>query len=89
MSEFPLRELRNNTASLIRRVQAGEDVVITVSGRAAARLVPVGPREGVGVTGAQLVATLAQIEPDPTWLEELALLRSDLGVLGQWGPDDH
>jgi prevent-host-death family protein len=39
-----LRELRQQASELVRRVEAGEAVTVTVSGRASARLVPVTPR---------------------------------------------
>ncbi len=38
MSEVASRELRNDTAGVLRRVRAGEDVTITVSGRPVACL---------------------------------------------------
>lgn len=38
------RALRNDTAGLLRRVEAGEDVVITVRDRDVARLTPVSRR---------------------------------------------
>jgi prevent-host-death family protein len=44
MSEVPSRELRNDTRGLLRRVEAGEDVVITVDGRRVAVLRPVAAR---------------------------------------------
>lgn len=44
MSEVASRELRNCTRDLIRRAEAGEEIVITVNGRAAAMLVPVPSR---------------------------------------------
>jgi prevent-host-death family protein len=37
-----LREMRQEASELVRRVQAGEEIVVTISGRPAARLVPVG-----------------------------------------------
>jgi prevent-host-death family protein len=37
----PVRELNQNTSAVLARVQAGEEMLITVSGRAVARLVPV------------------------------------------------
>jgi prevent-host-death family protein len=40
MINVGLRELRQHARSLVRRVEAGEPVTITVSGRVAARLVP-------------------------------------------------
>lgn len=38
--EVGLRELRQQASDLVRRVEAGETVTVTVSGRPAARLVP-------------------------------------------------
>jgi len=40
-----LRELRQDASELVRRVEAGEQIEITVSGRLAARLVPAKPRQ--------------------------------------------
>ena len=39
MEAVGLRELRQNASDLIRRVEDGEEITITVSGRASARLV--------------------------------------------------
>lgn len=44
MVEVASRELRNDTRGLLRRVEAGEDVVITVDGRRVAVLRSVGSR---------------------------------------------
>ena len=44
MGEVASRELRNDTRGLLRRVEAGEDVVITVDGRPVAVLRPLGQR---------------------------------------------
>ena len=41
MSSVGLRELRQDASELVRRVEGGEQVDITVAGRLAARLVPV------------------------------------------------
>jgi prevent-host-death family protein len=40
-TDVPQRELRNNTAGLLRRVEAGEHLRITVHGHPVADLVPV------------------------------------------------
>lgn len=40
MTVVGLRELRQQASDLVRRVEAGEEVTITVAGRASARLVP-------------------------------------------------
>ncbi len=42
MVEIASRELRNDTRGVLRRAEAGEDVVMTVDGRAVAVLRPVG-----------------------------------------------
>ncbi len=37
--EIGLRELRQNASDVVRRVEAGEEFIVTVSGRPAARIV--------------------------------------------------
>lgn len=44
MGEVASRELRNDTRGVLRRVEAGEHVVITVDGRPVAVLAPVSGR---------------------------------------------
>jgi prevent-host-death family protein len=44
MTDVASRELRNQTRSLLKRVEAGEEITITVDGRAVAVLQPVGRR---------------------------------------------
>ncbi len=44
VGEVASRELRNDTRGLLGRVEAGEDVVITVDGRPVAVLRPIGLR---------------------------------------------
>ena len=78
MTDVASRELRNNTRALLARVAAGEAVTITVDGRPAAVLAPIGRRprwmpreEFVGrVAGRQgdpgLTETLRTLAPDTT-----------------------
>ena len=40
MDTVGLRELRQDASGLLRRVERGEEIIITVSGRPSARLVP-------------------------------------------------
>lgn len=40
MRNVGLRELRQDASELVRQVEAGEEITITVSGRPSARLVP-------------------------------------------------
>ncbi|HYT09124.1 MAG TPA: type II toxin-antitoxin system prevent-host-death family antitoxin [Mycobacteriales bacterium] len=44
MTEIPVRELRNHVSEVLRRVEAGEELVVTVSGRPVAELRPIGHR---------------------------------------------
>lgn len=48
MTTVGLRELRQQASELVRRVEAGEEMTITVSGRPSARLVPIAPRSWRG-----------------------------------------
>lgn len=45
MATVGLRELRQDASGLVRRVEGGEEIDITVSGRLAARLVPVARKQ--------------------------------------------
>jgi prevent-host-death family protein len=44
MATIGLRELRQDASEIVRRVEAGEQFDVTVSGRLAARLIPAQPR---------------------------------------------
>lgn len=77
MSEVASRDLRNDTAGVLKRVQAGEDVVITVNGKAVARLVPVQPARRRWLPRAELVRRLAHAQADPGLREDLARLAGD------------
>jgi prevent-host-death family protein len=45
MREIPQRELRNNVAAVLREVEGGESLRVTVRGRPVAELVPIGTRK--------------------------------------------
>jgi prevent-host-death family protein len=77
MAEVPARELRNDTAGLLRRVEVGEEITITVHGRAVARLVPVDPTRRP-MPGPEFAAMLAKHQADPGLREELRELGADL-----------
>lgn len=77
MSEVASRELRNSTADVLRRVEAGEQVTITVRGRPVAELVPVRPRSRRWLSGAELAARLPSIQADPGLRDDLARLAGD------------
>ncbi|HEX7133905.1 MAG TPA: type II toxin-antitoxin system prevent-host-death family antitoxin [Iamia sp.] len=42
MSEITVTELRTNTAAVLRRVQQGEEITLTVRGKPVAEVVPIG-----------------------------------------------
>lgn len=44
MADVPARELRNDVSGVLRRVEAGERLRVTVSGRPVAELVPLAAR---------------------------------------------
>ncbi|HUY08876.1 MAG TPA: type II toxin-antitoxin system prevent-host-death family antitoxin [Candidatus Dormibacteraeota bacterium] len=71
------RELRNDTAGLLRRVEAGEEVIITVRGRAVAELVPVRRAHHRWLPWAELVRRLPISQADPGLRSDLAQLAGD------------
>jgi prevent-host-death family protein len=81
MSEVASRELRNDTAGVLGRVQAGEDVVITVNGKGVARLVPIQPTRRRWLRRDELVRRLGIAQADPG-------LRRDLADLAGESTDD-
>lgn len=60
---IPMRELRNHTSELLRRVETGETLEVTVNNRPVALLVP---RQGRPRTlpTRQLMATMTQADPE-------------------------
>ncbi|BBY09173.1 type II toxin-antitoxin system Phd/YefM family antitoxin [Mycobacterium noviomagense] len=76
MSDVASRDLRNDTAGVLRRVQAGEDITITVKGRPVARLTPVAPRRR-WLTKREFLARLQRAQADPGLRDDLAALAGD------------
>jgi prevent-host-death family protein len=78
MADVASRELRNETRSVLARVQSGEDVVITVDGRPVATIKPLPDRERWmpraefvrrvvrHQADAGLAAELRELDPDTT-----------------------
>lgn len=75
--EVASRELRNNTAELLRQVSAGEQVVITTRGKPVASLVPYAPSRRRWLPRAELTQRLATAQADPALREDLARLAGD------------
>jgi prevent-host-death family protein len=77
MSSVPSRELRNDTAGVLRRVEAGERVTVTVNGRPVAELVPVQRSRRSWIRRDELIARLRRVQADPGLRDDLARLAGD------------
>lgn len=85
MDTVASRELRNQTAGLLRRVADGDSVIITVNGSPAAVLSPVPGLRRPFLTKAQSIELLTQHQTDAGLSAELRELAGettdDLGVI--------
>ena len=61
--QIGVRELRSDLAAQVRRAAAGHRIVVTVGGRAAASLGPLGPPDGGDPTLDALVAAGLVVPP--------------------------
>jgi prevent-host-death family protein len=77
MTFVPTRELRNDTAGVLRRMQAGEDIVITVNGRPVGRLVPMEEPKGRPIRREEFVRRMQYAQADPGLREDLARLAGE------------
>ena len=79
------RDLRNNTADLLRRVDAGEQIVITKRGDPVASLIPFEQPRRRWLPRAELIRRLVATQADPGLRDDLARLAGettdDLGPL--------
>ncbi len=75
MTEVGLRELRQQASELVRRVEAGEEVTITVAGRPSVRMVRVAPRAWRPYSA---VAEVFDGPPDPEWVADRAQIDDEL-----------
>jgi prevent-host-death family protein len=78
------RELRNATGSLLKRAQAGEEVIITVRGEPVAQLVPVRPSRRRPISHEELTRRLAALPRDPAFREDVERLAA--GTTDDLGP---
>ena len=79
MATVGLRELRQDASELVRRVENGEEIDITVAGRLAARLVPAAPRRWQRWDA---IADLFDGVADPDWERDRDLI--DHSVANPW-----
>lgn len=71
--------MRQNASELVRRAEAGETVTITVAGRPAAVLGPVGARYWISWAE---IKDVFRSSTDPDWGADHDLL--DVGVVDPW-----
>ena len=81
MTVIGLRELRQQASELVRRVEAGEEVTITVAGRPSARLVPIAPQSWRTYGD---VSELFNGPADPGWAADRE--RVDDALREPWSP---
>lgn len=81
MTEIASRELRNDTAGVLRRVEEGESLTITANGRPVAQLVPLPRGERRWMPRSELIRLLRDAQADPG-------LRDDLRELAGETTDD-
>jgi len=84
-SEVASRELRNDTAGLLRRVEEGEEIVITTRGKPVAALIPLAAERRRWLPRAELARRLSTTQADSGLRADLARLAGettdDLGPL--------
>ncbi|HEY2215964.1 MAG TPA: type II toxin-antitoxin system prevent-host-death family antitoxin [Solirubrobacteraceae bacterium] len=73
MDEVSARDLRNHTADVLRRAEAGERMNVTVSRRPVAQLGPL--QRTAWVSGAAMERVLREASADGGLLDDLAPLR--------------
>lgn len=76
MADIPARDLRNNVSRVLRRVEAGEKVRVTVSGRPVAELGPL-PGRPQTMTWERFLAGADDWRADPGLAKDLADLLPD------------
>lgn len=77
MTEVASRELRNDTAGLLRRVEAGEEITITVRGRPVAVLRPVRGTRSRWMGRNEFLRRLEGKQADPGLDKELRAMNPD------------
>jgi prevent-host-death family protein len=71
MSDIPARELRNDVSAVLRRVESGERLRVTVSGRPVAELVPL-PERPRSIPWDTFIRGSERWRADPGLLRQLA-----------------
>jgi prevent-host-death family protein len=69
MSTIPARDLRNRTAEVLRRVEAGEEIEVLKDNRPVAKIVPL-PRRRQWLPASEVGRELVRLGPDSTGLAD-------------------
>lgn len=69
MTAIPARDLRNHTAEVLRRVEAGEEIEVLRDNRPVAKIIPLA-RKRRWLPATEIVHELARLGPDETGLAE-------------------
>ena len=69
MNAIPARDLRNHTAEVLRRVEAGEEIEVLKDNRPIAKIVPL-PRRRQWLPASEVSYELARLGPDITGLAQ-------------------
>jgi prevent-host-death family protein len=69
MSAIPARDLRNHTAEVLRRVEAGEEIDVLKDNRPVARLIPLARRPR-WLSAAEIGRELVRLGPDTSGLAD-------------------
>jgi len=86
MTTVGVRELRQDASAVLRRVEKGERLVVTVHGRAVADLVPHAEVRPTWRPVAELAVLFPGVD-DPDWDEDMALV--DDAVADPFEPAAH
>ena len=76
MEDIPARDLRNNVSGVLRRVEAGERLRVTVSGRPVAELSPL-PGRPRAISWEAFISGADDWQADPGLAKDLAALLPD------------
>jgi len=81
MKTIPQRELRNRISQVLRLVESGEHMQITVAGRPVAELAPVGGRRRTFVSRDDVLALLRRASLDRKFERDLRALDATIDEL--------
>jgi prevent-host-death family protein len=69
VNAIPARDLRNHTADILRRVEAGEEIEVLRDNRPVAKIVPLSRRRR-WLSASEIAQELARLGPDSTGLAD-------------------